>query len=152
GEFGLTASWPDNRDRITAIICGDEEVIGDLIDALLMRAHPELVQRRDALLEWIVGPADDDLLQQVDAAAALPSARQDLSQHLAERGILPMFGFPTRVRDMFLRRPMKAYPWPPRGTVDRQLELAVIDFAPGAETVRDKQVHTAVGLAGYRPA
>ena len=53
---------------------------------------------------------------------------------------------------MFLRRPRRAYPWPPRGTVDRHLELAVLDYAPGSETVRDKQVHTAVGLAAYRPA
>ena len=62
-----------------------------------------------------------------------------------------MFGFPSRVRPMYLRKPSRGYPWPPPALVDRDLELATIDFAPGSEIVKDKSLHTAVGVVGYRP-
>ncbi|TIT98284.1 MAG: DUF1998 domain-containing protein, partial [Mesorhizobium sp.] len=39
--------------------------------------------------------------------------------------------------------------WPPRQTVDRDLELAVSMFAPGAETVKERTIHTAIGVAHY---
>jgi ATP-dependent helicase YprA (DUF1998 family) len=152
GEFGGVDAWSTVQEDVVRILGARRDDVARLIDALLMRAHPSLAQRREALLDWATTPGTGTLLEEIERATTMTSTHDDLSQHLAERGVLPMFGFPTRVRDMFLMRPRRAYPWPPRGTVDRQLELATIDFAPGSETVRDKQVHTAVGLAAYRPA
>ena len=152
GEFGLIVDWPANRDAVLDLLQRDTTATQQLVDALLRRASDELRLRRDAIVEWATSAGDSSLLAEIDEALTVPAAQDDLSQHLAERGVLPMYGFPTRVRDMFLWRPRRAYPWPPRGTVDRQLELAIIDFAPGSETVRDKQVHTAIGLAAYKPA
>jgi Lhr-like helicase len=152
GEFGTVDAWPANRDSIRRILDENLPAIRALVDALLVGADPELNARRDDLIGWVTGQAEAALVDDVDDAVGTPATTQHLSQHLAERGVLPMFGFPTRVREMFLSEPHRPYPWPPRGTVDRQLELAVIDYAPGAETIRDKQVHTAVGLASYRPA
>jgi DEAD/DEAH box helicase domain-containing protein len=64
-----------------------------------------------------------------------------------------MFGFPTRVRLLFTRLWPKNRPWPPtRNTVERELDIAVSQFAPGSETVKDKQVHTACGVAEFFPA
>ena len=57
-----------------------------------------------------------------------------------------MFGFPTRARLLYHKRPQE---WPPRQTVDRDLELAVSMFAPGAETVKERTIHTAIGVAHY---
>lgn len=152
GEFGATANWPSVRADVARLIAVQRPATEKLVRALLHRAHDDLVRKRNQLVAWAADTGGDSLLAEIEEALLVPSAHDDLSQHLAERGVLPMFGFPTRVRDMFLWRPHRPYPWPPRGTVDRQLELAVIDFAPGSETVRDKQVHTAVGLAAYRPA
>lgn len=152
GEFGTIEDWPAVRPNIERLLADRRQPTEKLLDSLLHRAHETLVGQRARLLDWAAGNGHDSLLAEVDDALLVASTHDDLSQHLAERGVLPMFGFPTRVRDMFLWRPRRAYPWPPRGTVDRQLELAVIDFAPGSETIRDKQVHTAVGLAAYRPA
>ena len=61
-----------------------------------------------------------------------------------------MFGFPTRVRNLYLAEPRKrnSDDWQ---VVDRQLDLAVATFAPHAETVWDKELHTAVGLANFIP-
>jgi DEAD/DEAH box helicase domain-containing protein len=64
-----------------------------------------------------------------------------------------MFGFPTRVRLLFTRWPRMGYPWPPEtGTVDRDLDIAISQFAPGSETVKDKAVHTACGVVELLPA
>jgi len=63
-----------------------------------------------------------------------------------------MFGFPTRVRFLFHEQPQAAYDWPPEeGIVDRDLDLAISQFAPGAETVKDGLIHTSVGVVNYRP-
>jgi Lhr-like helicase len=152
GEFGTTAGWLRVRGDVERVLSSGMVAAPSLVDALLLRAGPDLVRRREALVAWATGARAGSLVAEVSEAVGTAGSDDDLSQHLAERGVLPMFGFPTRVRDMFLWRPRSAYPWPPRGTVDRQLELAIIDFAPGSETVRDKQVHTAVGLAAFRPS
>lgn len=134
------------------LLAGRRTEVEQLVDALLVRAKTELGAARDAIVEWAVGTEPGSLSHEIDQAVSVPATQDELSQHLAERGVLPMFGFPTRVRNLFLRRPRRAYPGPPRGVIDRQLEIAILDFAPGSETVRDKQVHTAVGLASFRPA
>lgn len=152
GEFGSTDGWVDTRADLEAQLGSMRTEASELVDSLLQGAPSELWEQRDSLIEWAIGSGDTSLIRDVDAALASPSTQEDLSQHLAERGVLPMFGFPTRVRDLYLWDPRRPYPWPPDGVVNRNLELAVIDFAPGAETVRDKQIHTAVGLAAFRPA
>ena len=52
----------------------------------------------------------------------------------------------TRARLLYHRQPQN---WPPRQTVDRDLELAVSMFAPGAETVKERTIHTAIGIGHY---
>ena len=75
-----------------------------------------------------------------------------LSERLANAGLLPMFGFPTRVRLLHTNWPQTAYPWPPEyGTIDRDLDIAISQFAPKSETVRDKAVHTACGVFAPQP-
>ncbi len=64
-----------------------------------------------------------------------------------------MFGFPTRSRYLYHRYPgRRAYPWPPKGVIDRELAIAISQFAPGGQVVKDKAIHTAVGVAGWAPA
>ena len=81
----------------------------------------------------------------------IPDEAPDLSQRLAEHGLMPMFGFPTPVRCLYPRPPMRSQPWPPEGAIDRDMRLAISEFAPGNEIVRDKLVYTPVGLAGFTP-
>jgi hypothetical protein len=75
-----------------------------------------------------------------------------LSERLANAGRLPMFGFPTRVRLLHTNWPQSAYPWPPEyGTIDRDLDIAISQFAPKSETIRDKAVHMACGVFAPQP-
>ena len=75
-----------------------------------------------------------------------------LSERLANAGLLPMFGFPTRVRLLYTNWPYSGNPWPPEhGLIDRDLDIAISQFAPGSETVKDKAVHTACGVVELYP-
>ena len=151
GEFGLVEDWDTNRPLIAAALRQRRPEIVGVVDQLLLGAPQHLRQERDDLVRYAIDDAANCLLQLVDDSLAVPARQDALSQHLAERGVLPMFGFPSRVRPMYLRRPTRGYPWPPPDLVDRDLELASIDFAPGSEIVKDKNLHTAVGVVGYRP-
>lgn len=149
GEFGTVKEWTDNKALIADVLKSRRSINTAIVESLLWRANAELTSRAQELVDWASSDGPHSLIAAIDRAVLVPAARDDLSQHLAERGVLPMFGFPTRIRLMHLWRPKHSYPWPPAGSIDRELELAVISFAPEAETVRDKQVHTAVGLVAY---
>jgi hypothetical protein len=120
--------------------------IGRMCDALLIgtRMAADPAARAEAL-RWI----QVELVPEITAATADQSLIQEaLSERLANRGVLPMFGFPTRARYLYHRQPRT---WPPRDVVDRDLELAVSMFAPGAETVKERTIHTAIGAVHYKP-
>jgi DEAD/DEAH box helicase domain-containing protein len=109
---------------------------------------PALQGRRAALLNYI----QHLLVAEVTGASTDPRLPQrSLSERLANIGILPMFGFPTRVRYLFHDRPTSAYEWPPGGVVDRDLDIAISQFAPSSETVKDGLIHTSVGVVAYQP-
>src|SRR5262249_3430289 len=62
-----------------------------------------------------------------------------------------MFGFPTRVRLLYTAWPSPR-PWPPESNlVDRDLDIAISQFAPASQTVKDKQVHRACGVVELFP-
>ena len=66
-----------------------------------------------------------------------------LAAHLANEGVLPMYGLPTRVRELVIGGDQKK-----REVVslDRDLEVAIYEFAPGNVLVHDKLEHRCIGL------
>lgn len=148
GQFGTASAWPDARQEVSAWIATHENEIGAILDAFLTGTTNELREQRPQLLSFVHGEA----LDAVDAAAAATDVpTPDLSQRLAEAGLLPMFGFPTRVRTLYHAEPRRARPWPPPYVVDRDAGVAISEFAPGADVVKDKAIHRCIGLATYEP-
>jgi ATP-dependent helicase YprA (DUF1998 family) len=147
GQFGSVGEWPGNRPAIVDWLERNAAEVEAICSALLHGAPPEMADRHSELASF----AREELPDLIDKEVTGADGEADLSQHLAERGLLPMFGFPTRVRHLFLADPAAEGQWPPKSVVDRELSMAVSDFAPGSELVRDKQVHTAIGLAAYVP-
>ncbi|MGW1322673.1 DEAD/DEAH box helicase [Streptomyces antibioticus] len=145
GQFGLARDWHAVRPAVEAWIASEAAQISAVAEALV--SHTKSTRALDAALRW----ATERLVAEVTAVAESSRGHHDLSQRLAESGLLPMFGFPTSVRYLYTRRPGESYPWPPPGVVDRSLDIAISQFAPGAETVKDGKVHTAVGVVGYVP-
>lgn len=145
GQFGTSLDWPLHRPGIEKWIEENADMISDTAASLRRGASGDVVDFN------AVGWVGHDLLPAIDAVADSSLGHEDLSQRLAEAGILPMFGFPSRVRYLYTQLPSASYPWPPRGAIDRDIAIAVSSFAPGSETVRDNAVFTATGIAAFEP-
>jgi DEAD/DEAH box helicase domain-containing protein len=75
----------------------------------------------------------------------------DLSQTMAELGMLPMSGMPTGIRSLILgfdKVDEKGNFYEAK-TIDRPLDRAIFDFAPGAQKTKDKRIYTSVGLTPF---
>jgi hypothetical protein len=59
-----------------------------------------------------------------------------------------MYGMPTRVRPLYLGARNVGKPDVDFSTVDRELDLAVFEFAPGRSLVKDKRRYLSIGLSG----
>jgi DEAD/DEAH box helicase domain-containing protein len=93
------------------------------------------------------------LLVEIDQVSSTGVRQEGLAHTLAEAGLLPMYGMPTRVRNLYLGdapRPEGQF-WRTWRTVDRDLDLAVFEFAPGSVLTKDKQEHLCVGFTGALP-
>ena len=152
GEFGLADDWAvTNRQVVLDWIDSDENL--DIIR--------EIIKDLSVKTEWEKNPnvqfsfynyIRNSFVFDVDQVAADPSFSQDvLSERLANAGLLPMFGFPTRVRVLYTEWPFNAHKLREGGNVDRDLDIAISQFAPGSQTVKDKLVHTSIGLADLVP-
>ena len=149
GHFGSVEGWQQDRDRRTrvAITLTDQRpYLVSFAGALL--AHT----RADSGPDGFCDRALTGLLDEVDAVAAHDHEHPDLSERLAEFGVLPMFGFPTQSRYLFTHRPTNVRPWPPANAVQRDLRMAVSEFAPGNEIVLDKLVYRSIGLIDIYPS
>lgn len=150
GEFGDVADWPNYASEISSWLHNPDNEPGILSVLEILRVQTNLPDATDAqLLSYL----RNDLIPEIQAIADDPTYTQDkLSERLANAGLLPMFGFPTRVRLLYTRWPFSGTQWPPEtGIVDRDLDVAISQFAPGSQTVKDKAVHTACGVVELFP-
>jgi Lhr-like helicase len=148
GEFGSVDSWESGSGAaVRRWFRANPSEVARVCRAVLRRTH---IAPPNAAAEAVRLPdrIDELILNKRRGNALDPSA--PLGKFLAGQGLLPMFGFPTRVRQLFHEEP-KGYPVK-RGVIDRQLDIAVSQFAPGAQTVKDDALHTAIGVVEYRPS
>src|SRR5262249_23266928 len=110
-----------------------------LVEDSSLRGNPQLE-----------GLDEEHLLAEIDKVSSSGVRQEGLAHTLAEAGLLPMYGMPTRVRNLYLgdaSRPEGQF-WRTWRTVDRDLDLSVFEFAPGAVLTKDKQEHLCVGFTG----
>ena len=146
GEFDIIGQWPSWRPEVASWISSNANEIDMISRTILHRTAMDNPDGISSMRQHVT----DDLIAKIDRAAKADNSQPDhpLSERLAAEGILPMFGFPTRVRSLYHGgRPRR---WPPeQGVVDRQLDIAISQFAPGAQTVKDDQLLTSVGVVSY---
>lgn len=145
GQFGLAADWPTHRGAVRRFVAEHPDRIR-AVAAALRAGTPESIAAIDPV------SATDELLGQVDEVAARTVGHSDLSQRLAEAGLLPMFGFPTRSRLLYRSIPQKTFPWPPADSVNRDLAVALSKFAPGSETPQDGRLLRSRGVVSLVPS
>ena len=144
GEFGVAASWHEHRLAVQGWIQHHPDPIADITNALLK--NTELGPHAERIAAFISKPSG--LVATIDRIAhdnqRYPHAH--LSERLAHAGVLPMFGFPTRARLLYQGPPRQL---PPKEQIDRDLDIAISQFAPGSQTIKDKKVFEAVGVVHY---
>ena len=145
GEFGSVEAWPSHREDVRRWITNNSDEVRRIVASFV--THTNLEHEAERLFSWV----RDELLIAVDGiAGSAAQVEQNLSRALAYEGLLPMFGFPTRSRTLYTNRPTFE-----SGDEDEQLErelkIAISEWAPGAEVVRDKRLHRVVGVAAYQP-
>ena len=150
GEFVPTDDYYDDVDGCEwpKRLKGALEATVSQRDAYVDAACIDPIQRErlrgEATVDWLMAEIEKQ-------REFKPVNRQGLAQFLAERGLLPMYGMPTRVRQLYLGVRADSdekdpdYSW---STMDRDLDTAVFEFAPGAVLTKDKQRHRVIGFTG----
>ncbi|MEG8038743.1 helicase-related protein [Sphingomonas sp. LR60] len=108
---------------------------------------------RDQRARLLANATVDAIVGEIEAQrrSRIHGERRGLAQFLAERGLLPMYGMPTRVRQLYLGLRAQSedrntdYDW---STMDRDLDMAVFEFAPGSVLTKDKRKHRVIGFTG----
>jgi len=137
GEFGLAVDintqigWAQNRAAVSSWLVNQKNSQEEVIKALISTSDTKL-------LHWL----ENDLISLIDNVLANQEIIGDgMAERLAEGAILPMYGMPSRTRLLYHRLTKEG-----AQTIDRDLELAITEFAPGSEKTKDKVIHTAIGF------
>ena len=135
GEFGKViddeCGWVQNRSKIDNWIKNSSDEIKKVIIALVGESDNDLCN-------WVL----NDLIAQIDNVVQNPELIGDgLAERLAEGALLPMYGMPSRIRYLYHQVNSNNIK-----VIDRDIELAITEFAPGSQKTKDKAIHTAIGF------
>lgn len=149
GEFGTVSSFDEQEFR--TIIENNTDSIQNIFNALNAGIYSNGILKKfqfDEFSTWI-NELPTEIASLIQSQRATNDA--DLSELLAEAGILPMAGMPTRIRNLIHGfKPIKGDNNSNEGyealSVDRDLSMAIYEFAPGAQKTKDKGVVQAIGF------
>lgn len=145
GNFGLVENWSYNKKYVAEWIDNNYGEIYRIIDVVTNGTEIS-----DKLKNEIFDYVHTCLINDITDIANSSAYTQDfLSERLANAGLLPMFGFPTRVRNLYLKDPVLQGKLPYEDVVSRDIDMAINSFAPGHEIVKDKKVYKSIGVVDY---
>lgn len=137
GELGLVNTWIQDatlRNNVQAWLETSPEV-REIARALATPTSGLDQSRLEAFVR-------NNLLEIVNKAASDSELLGDgLAERLAEGAVLPMFGMPSRVRLLYHNLAQGT-----AKTIDRDLDLAITEFAPGTQRTKDKRIHQSIGF------
>lgn len=141
GEFGAITNWASYEPQLINWITGNRQQIEEVVDALIT---PTLQTQRNNFVNWICDTSSaDTLIAKIRSVVSNEEiSTNDISEKLAEGGILPMFGMPTTVKNLYhgINRHLNPL------SIDRPQSMAIYEFAPGAQKTKDKAIHTVIGF------
>lgn len=139
GEFGSVDSWAIYKPEISNWINENRTAIEQTVNALL---SPQLKDKKDEFVNW-VADIENGLVKKAQSIIDEEEiASNDISEKFAEGGILPMFGMPTTVKNLYHGINRKLEPL----SIDRAQAMAIYEFAPGAQKTKDKAIHQVIGF------
>lgn len=146
GSFGRRGDWQQRYRTPVAAWLATAPEIPEVVEGLLACSPGDVAARAARIVAW----ARSELVDRIDQAVRDDRLiQEELSERLATAGLLPMFGFPTRVRPLYERPPRSRRDDEAAKVSDRPMDMAISSFSPGAETLKDKMIHVACGFAAY---
>ncbi|WP_228851265.1 DEAD/DEAH box helicase [Aegicerativicinus sediminis] len=141
GEFGKINNWQKYEPSIRNWISNNKPEIEDIVSNL----NPGISKdKKQLLINWVI--EEEGLLLKINQIINNNEiATTDISQKLAEGGVLPMFGMPTSVRNLYHEINFDGHQYGLKN-IDRNGDLAIYEFAPGAQKTKDKAIHTSIGF------
>ena len=146
GQLGNTGNWktvirPNILDWI-------QKHQSDIIDIILYYTS-QYVTSKDPLNADILSWINNDIFALMDEAIS-NSTQDDNAQAFAEAGLLPMYGMPSAIRDFYHSGSASGQPYKYyeiySGVIDRPIEQAITEFAPGAIKTKDAAEYQSAGL------
>lgn len=140
---------------MASLVLSDDSPWRQLLEGALVRTTTV----RDAVITAIADGSQDliealtgklSVANTIDAiwglGGSVHGSDMPLAEFLAEHGLFPLYGMPTRVRSLYTgvvgTGESKRF-----ATVDRELDLAVFEFAPGRSLVKDKRRYDCAGFS-----
>lgn len=144
GEFGKYYNWNNYKPSVQDWINNNKPKLEDISSHLRKGTY---ISKDDSKIYQVV---KNNLIKQIDDVVNNEHdyTQIALSERLANAGYLPMFGFPTKVRVLYENKPNRL---PAQNVIDRSLDLAISEFAPGSEVIKDKTILKPVGVVHYIP-
>jgi DEAD/DEAH box helicase domain-containing protein len=139
GEFDTCLNWHSNKHTIEKWINNNEKSIQEYTQYYLSQFNDEDKISNDifSLIIWF----KNELIKEIDKAVNNNLYTEGLAQTLAEAGLLPMYGMPSNTRNFYHGTTSSDVK-----SIDRNLEQAITEFAPGSIKTKDKGEYEAVGL------
>lgn len=138
GEFGKRSNWSTYRQGISNWIDTNHDEITRIAGYLLSDA---LKPRQQEFVDWIINPEKFMArLDEIIDSNEIPT--DDISQKLAEGGVLPMFGMPTGVKYMYhgIGKNNTVL------SIDRPEDMSIYEFSPGMQKTKDKAIYQSIGF------
>lgn len=149
GEFGSVQMYNqiDLQNVIDSDLVKENSVIYRIFNSLNIGIYSNgQLKKFDFSLfsDWI-SLIPQTISEQIDSQNSI---NRDLAELLAETGMLPMGGMPTRIRNLIhgFRKSKDENGGYDVQSIDRDLGIAIYEFAPGAQKTKDKGVIQAIGF------
>lgn len=154
GEFGTRQDWIDNsgsiKDYVQSWLCDKTNSYKLNHIADLLTNDKNLVSK---LVQYVSDVANNNcLIMHMNMAVADESIVADmLAECLAEGGVLPMYGMPTRDRLLYhsLQYTEGNVVKEEIASVSRPIDQSITAFAPGASITKDKHILTSIGFSQF---
>ena len=142
GDFGTVAEFRANQQKLKQFLTKSAREITMIVENILLGVDEELRSQQGDIVVNIKQHLISHILDYLDRGSI--SEEQQLGDVLAENGMFPMYGFPTRLRP-FYTKPLKGHPNKLGDVISRDLTQALRSFAPSTQLVKDKVVYTVAG-------
>ena len=142
GEFGRIGEWEMNCEKLEQWIRDHSESVDNTVKRYLSQFNngDQIEKDINEIVDWI----NNSLVTEINNVVNKTSIHDmGLAKYLTETGFLPMYGMPSDARNFY-----HGYDYEkkePR-SIDRSSEMAISEFAPGAEKTKDKGKYRIEGI------